>query len=673
MAEILAPVGGTQQLTAAVRCGADAVYLGTGGFNARRNAENFTAENLSETVGYCHARGVKVYVTVNTLVMDSELDALSREAELIAKSGADAVIIQDMAVMALFRDRCPGIKRHASTQMVVHDLEGAKLMQELGFERVVLARELSLREMERVIAGVDLECEAFVHGAHCMSVSGACYISAMLGGRSGNRGLCAQPCRTDFKAGGRDYALSLRDMSYISRLRELEDVGVASFKIEGRMKRPEYVAAVVTACREALAGRPYDVETVKNVFSRSGFTQGYLDAKRDASMFGVRTKEDAEASKTVLGSIAGLYRAERQSIPVTMTLDMGETSTLTVACQGERLSLSGPAPEKPLSRPTDAATAAKSLSRTGGTPFTVEQIEVNNSAGLALPPAALNALRREALEGLLSLREAPKPHDFLPGGFTLNSYEAAQPPALRARYQSAAQIGETEGIDRLILPLSELNADLYEKYGSRLIAELPALAFLDDEARVKALARQAYELGIRDALAGNAYSLRMAKRLGFSVHGGYGLNIFNTPALQEYEALGLCDATVSFELQLSRVRRLGGTIPRGIVAYGSLPLMRFRACPARTIKGCGDCKGRPTLTDSGGVRFPVLCEGRRYSTLLNSVPLDIADRDLSGLDFITLYFTLESKAQCDRVIAAYKTGERVAEPHTTGLYFRAVQ
>jgi putative protease len=290
MTEILAPAGGREQLLAAVRCGADAVYLGAKNFNARRNAENFEEESLADTVAYCHARNVAVHVALNTLVMDSELPLLEAEAASIAESGADAVIAQDLAAAKLIRERCPGIALHASTQMTVHNLAGIHMLEDLGFSRVVLARELSFEEIAMLVSQAAIETEVFVHGALCMCVSGGCYLSSVLGGRSGNRGLCAQPCRLDFDNGERGHALSLKDMSYITHIKELAEAGVASLKIEGRMKRPEYVAAAVTACREALAGREPDLDTLRAVFSRQGFTDGYYTGRRTTEMFGYRSR-----------------------------------------------------------------------------------------------------------------------------------------------------------------------------------------------------------------------------------------------------------------------------------------------------------------------------------------------------------------------------------------------
>ena len=272
--EILAPVGGEEQLVAAVRAGAGAVYLGMQRFNARRSAHNFDEAGLRAAVSYCHARGVAVHVTFNTLLRDGELSDALAELGSIARSGADAVIVQDLGAAKLVREHCPNLAMHASTQLTVHNAAGAKQLEALGFTRVVLARELSLGEIEAICAATPLEVEVFVHGALCMCVSGCCYLSSMLGGRSGNRGRCAQPCRLNFQVDGREYALSLKDMSHLEYIAALRDAGVCSLKIEGRMKRPEYVAAAVHACRAACAGEEYDADNRKNTFSRSGVTAG---------------------------------------------------------------------------------------------------------------------------------------------------------------------------------------------------------------------------------------------------------------------------------------------------------------------------------------------------------------------------------------------------------------
>ena len=672
--EILAPVGGHEQLLAAVRCGADAVYLGTKGFNARRNAENFEADSLREAVSYCHARGVKLYVTVNTLVTDAEMERLEEEARMIADSGADAVIIQDMAVFRLFRDRCPTIKRHASTQTAVHNCDGAKLLRDIGYDRIVLARELSLGEMEKIIKESGVEAEAFVHGAHCMSLSGACYLSAMLGGRSGNRGLCAQPCRLDFRIGDADHALSLKDMSYIDHIREMADIGVKSFKIEGRMKRPEYVAAAVTACGNAMEGKEYDRETLQAVFSRSGFTDGYFTGSRGREMFGFRRKEDVTAASDVLSELAGLYRAETGRIEADMTLALreGKPAELTVTDGENSVTVTGAVPEKAVNRPTDEESAYRSLSKTGGTPFTAGRFSFASDGGLMLPVSGLNALRRDALDQLTDIRGRTKPHPFAEAEETPPAaYRAPAEPELWIRCETADQIPE-DGFSRLILPLGEIAArpGLIEKLGERLTGELPAASFPEYEEEIRVRAGKLAAAGLKSLYTDNIYGIYLGNGLGVRMIGGAGLNVTNTDAALFYSGLGVSDITVSFEISMNAVRRLGGGFRRGYIAYGYLPLMRLRACPGKLAGGCAKCGGEKFLTDRKGVSFRLECFEDRYSTLLNSVPLHIADRELAPADHMILWFTNESREDCARILREFRDKTPCTGERTGGLYYR---
>ncbi len=671
--EILAPAGGGEQLLAAVRCGANAVYMGGLRFNARRNAANFDEDGLRQAVSYCHARNVKVYVTVNTVITDDEYADLEAEAALIAASGADAVIIQDMAVLKLFSNRYPSIQRFASTQTAVHNVDGARFLQDTGYDSIVLARELTLAEMEHICSAVSVKTEAFVHGAHCMSVSGACYLSAMLGGRSGNRGLCAQPCRLDWSSGDASYALSLKDMSLIPRIREMAQAGVGSFKIEGRMKRPEYVAAATRACKLALEGKPYDAEQLRAVFSRSGFTDGYLADRRDASMFGYRTKEDAAESGGVLSSLAALYRNETPLVPVDLAFTMraGETALIVGDGQNE-ITVRGPAPETAINRPLDETLARKNLEKTGGTPFFVRGFQADIAEGYTLPAAALNALRRQALDELLEIRGRVLPH-------TRQPYEPAEPvryraareqPALWSRFYEAAQITQPDAFERIILPIGQIDAQTISRFGEKLTAELPTLLFPEDEAALGAHLAALQTAGLGSVWANNIYAVTLGKRLGLGLHGGFALNIMNTQSLLFFEEAGLTSAAVSFELAMGKIKSLGGGIPRGIVSYGRLPLMHLRNCPVRAFTSCAACGGRGSLTDRKGILFPVECSEKRSATLLNSVPLDLAGRTLSGLDFQILYFTRESAHEAGDVIRRYLSGEKTDAPHTGGLYYR---
>ena len=671
--EILAPVGGPEQLLAAVRCGADAVYLGLSAFNARRNAENFDADALRRAASYCHARNVAVHVTLNTLVMDSEMEPLADTIRDIAAAGADAVIVQDLAVAALVRRICPTLSMHASTQMAVHNIDGVRMLESLGFSRAVLARELSLGEIAAIAANTPLEIEVFIHGALCMSVSGCCTLSSMLGGRSGNRGLCAQPCRLNFKSGPREYALSLKDLCGIPHLHALAQAGVRSVKIEGRMKRPEYVAAAVSACVAARRGEAPDLDSLRAVFSRSGFTDGYLTGRRTLAMFGNRTKEDVTAAAPVLKALSQQYRAERARVGVDMALDFSSPVPRLAVTDGARtVQVSAPedVPAEPVPSKTAYERAERSLAKTGGTPFTLRQLRLDG-APASLPVSALNARRREALEALLEQREAAVP---LPVTQAMPEQEAPHTPAahtsLRLRFQHAEQLFCESQADRIILPVYALTPALVRRLGAKLIAELPRCAFPAEGERLERALGPLCEAGLTSVLAENLYGFSLAKRFGCSVHGGFGLNVVNSAALSAYAALGAADMTLSFELPLREIRRMGGALPRGIVAYGYLPLMYFRACPMQSAGGCGSCPGHGSLTDRRGVAFPVLCEGRRFSVLYNSVPLYLGGERLGGVDFSTLYFTRETREEAGRITSAYLAGEPLGTARTRGLYFR---
>lgn len=402
MIEILAPCGSAETLPAALNTGADAVYLGVTAFSARRNAKNFTMEQLREAVRECRISGVKVYVTLNTLVFDDELDELARTAEGIAEAGADGVIVQDFGAARVIRSAAPSLRLHASTQMTVTSPAGAEFARKQGFSRVVLARELSYREIEDIVTRVDIETEVFVHGALCVCTSGQCLMSAVYGGRSGNRGLCAQPCRLDFTHGSRHNVLSLKDLSLVEQLPELDRLGVTSAKIEGRMKRPEYVAAATSACRAVLDGRKPDMESLRAVFSRSGFTCSYYDGSMH-DMGGIRTKDDVEAAGQALAKLRALYEKpyKRRTFDVRMSVRAGETVSAEVSCGDIGFTYNSDiVPEPARSRSVTAPEIAERLGRTGGTVFTLGNAEIALDDGLMLSAASVNALRRGIIEAI---------------------------------------------------------------------------------------------------------------------------------------------------------------------------------------------------------------------------------------------------------------------------------
>ena len=672
--EILAPAGNEQSLIAAVRSGADAVYLGTGAFNARRNADNFKDNSLVEAVDYCHGRGVRVYVTLNTLIRDEELPAFLTAAREVAQAGPDGVIVQDLAVVKVLKTICPDLPLVGSTQMSVHNASGVRALENMGFARVVLARELTLEEIQAIRRETKAELEVFVHGALCMSVSGMCYYSAMMGERSGNRGLCAQPCRLNSSCNGRPYALSLKDMSFITRVRDLEAAGVCSVKIEGRMKRPEYVAAAVTAVRTALKGEQPDMATLQAVFSRSGFTDGYLTGKRNVRMFGVRTLEDAAASKTVFGKLAELYRREYPGVPVDLTLQAADDALTVTAADEEGNTAAASTSIRPAdTAPLTTDIARRNLGKTGGTPFVARACEADIPDGLSVPGSVVNGLRREALDKLLALRSRGNGYGLRPMDVPRIEPYIPQRQGLRLRFERAEQVFSAPGVEAVILPFAQIEQRPELMAGeTSLWAELPQLIWPLEEQAVLDRLMALKQKGLTDAVAGNVCEAVLAQKAGLIVHGGPTLNVTNTLSLKTYEAMGLSDTTLSFELPLKMGARLGGRSPRGILVYGRLPVMQFRACPARGEKGCGGCDGRPELVDRKGVTFPMICHDRRYTTLLNSVPLYLGDKALPPFDFVTLYFTTEDRETCRRVFDGFRRGEAPWFDRTSGLAFRTL-
>lgn len=685
--EVLAPAGSPECLTAAVRCGAAAVYLGVEEFNARRSAHNFTTESLKEAVAFCRARGVAVYLTLNTLVRQEELDAAVDSAIKAAECGVDALILQDVGLARRLRVVMPDMPLHASTQLSCHTPAGVAFLRDAGFTRVVLAREMTRDEIA-ACADLGVELEVFVHGALCMSVSGQCYFSAMLGGRSGNRGACAQTCRLPFEPTGDrprpcpadKAALSLKDNCLVDYVQDLAKLGVKSLKIEGRMKRPEYVAAATAVYAGAVRGEipsPADLERLKSVFSRTGFTDGYYADKRGGGMFGVRRHEDVTAAAPVLKELARLYDKEVPRVAVEMDFALtAAESRLTLRDGTHEVTLCGDGGEVAQNRPLDAARVEEQLRKTGGTPYAVSRVSVAVEEGLTLPMSVINGLRRDAIEKLTVKRQ----------GFTVVKCDnRAFPPALPvaaagatrtvARLADAAQYSPDLGADIVILPLST-PADTLKSVATRVAVgvEIPRGMFGQEEAIRQRLAA-AKAAGAKLALCGNVGALPLAKEAGLVPMGGFGLNLTNHEALCFYAERGLKMATLSMELTVSQMKRLlPAPLPVGLMVYGHQPLMLTRNCPRKAALGsCKGCQGQG-ITDRTGTTFPVVCEGG-CAEVLNSVPLwwgDAVDM-LPPVDFHLFHFTMEDAARCKAVIAAYKQGGKPPAAITRGLYKRGVE
>ncbi len=669
--EILAPAGSIESLTAAVNCGANAVYIGGKSFSARQNAANFDETELKEAAEYCHLRNVKLYLTVNTILLDSQLSEFAEFVKTAANSGVDAFIVQDTGAAQIIRSTIPNATIHGSTQMTVHTVNGALLLKEKGFRRVVLARELSAEEIAKISA-LDIETEVFVHGALCMSVSGQCYLSSLIGQRSANRGLCAQPCRLPYSACKTpEYtALSLKDLSLAEHLSELKKMGVTSFKIEGRMKRPEYVATAVTACVQSLNGLKPDMSLLRSVFSRSGFTDGYFTGNR-CNMFGHREKEDVIAAAKLLPQIRQEYSKEikTEKINFKAFVKKGEAVKLTATNGKYTVTVYGEIPEIALKKPIDSDYLQRQLSKLGGTIFEYSGLESEIDEGLMLTAKAINALRREAVEKLNEeiIKANTLVYDILP--YTENVENIPEKlTQIRVRISDISQLSEISDAQCIIMPCDVfLNNEIHDC--SKIIIEPPR--FLSNEEEIIKLLSKCKEKGAQHLMCNNISCIKTGKDLGFTLHGDFGLNISNSQSIEFYKNEGLSDLTLSFEMKLSQINSLNKSVNTGIIAYGHLPVMLTRNCPIKSEIGCKNCNG--SIFDRTSRENKIVCHGD-FVEILNSEPLYMADRldEIRNVSFITLYFTNESPKEVKSIFREYKSSPKKRENITRGLYYRGI-
>lgn len=679
--EILAPAGSMESVVAAVRSGADAVYLGLKDFSARQDAENFSLEELKEAADYCHIRGVKVYVTMNTLIFDDEMQYAAETVKSACDCDIDALIVQDIGFASLVRRCCPELPLHASTQMSIHTLSGVKFLKEMGFKRVVLSRELSREEIKYIADNTDIELEVFVHGALCMSVSGQCYFSAMLGGRSGNRGRCAQTCRLPFRTEGCSHALSLKDSSLINYLDELEDMGIASAKIEGRMKRPEYASAAVRACYEKRENgfvRKETTEMLRSVFSRTGFTDGYYTGELGRNMFGYRKKEDVvSATEGLLRKIRNSYKDEMKRVPLTgkFYAQIGKTAKFDISDGDNRVIIESEQKSEPgenicLSRER----ALSCLEKTGGTPFYFTDIEIDIQEGASLPVSAINKIRRDSLREMENRRSYRHNYKFtLPDlrivpshqGYTENRGEV-----------KSLDFQDGEKYNLVFVPITVKDEEIQElrKRNINFGVTVPRGMFGREEKIKKDLCRFK-EKGVKDVLCNNLGAVYFCRRMGFAVHGGEFLNLTNTQSLIWAESYGLEDVILSVELTRERINSLGGRIKRGIISYGRLPLMLTRNCPVKSgVNNCRTCKNTKKLQDRRNFEFPLYCDGN-CTEVLNSVPINILERN--NKKFST-YFYMEKhyvENSVEKVEKSVKNSSKLLQKttFTYGMYFRGVK
>lgn len=693
--ELLAPAGSMEALRAAVCNGADAVYLGADTFNARINARNFSAADLQEAVVYCHVRGVKVHLTLNTLVLDREMPRAAELIRLAASCGVDAFIVQDLGVVSLCRQLAPDVPIHASTQMSIHSLEGVMEAAALGCSRVVLARELPAEEIAHICKKSPVEIEVFVHGALCMCYSGQCYLSSVIGRRSGNRGQCAQPCRLPYGYGRFEstrYPLSLKDNCLAGELDELRRMGVASIKIEGRMKRPEYVAIVTRAYRTVLNGgklMPSDLQELETAFSRQGFTDGYFRGQTGSDMFGRR--QEGEDTADLFASARATYeQGEPQRIGVRFyaMIRRGEPAQLAVEDpDGNLCRARGPVSEQAVYRSLTPQDLEQQLKKTGGTPYLCTAVRSSLDPDLMLPASAINAMRRDVIAELTAKRGRAAPAH-------LNAYDEpprydgiAGEPQLTIAVRTAGQITSRMLSMKptvLYVPLSELaeHPDLPQRVSveTQLAAILPRVIWSGELAPVARQLRTVYEMGVRQVLAGNLGQLHIARAAGFAVRGDFGLNIVNSRAMRYLREQGLDSQLLSFELTLPQIRDISKAVPAELLIYGRLPLMLMENCVMKNRTGICACQtGTVRLVDRVGEEFPIVKDpGTCRNVLLNGKKLYLLDKKDAlrgmGLWALRLQFTTENPGEIDKVLMDYQ-GRAVfdAGSYTRGLYSRGVE
>ena len=646
--ELLAPAGDMDALKAAIANGAGAIYLGLDAFNARIRAKNFTRENLGEAITLAHAHGVKVFVTLNTEIYDREISALLDTVSFLWMSGVDALIVADFGITSLLRERFPDFEIHASTQSSAHNLDGVELLNStLGFSRVVVARELDKENIEYITKNAPCEIEVFIHGAHCMSVSGQCLMSYAMGGRSGNRGECAQPCRLPYKICGKSgYHLSLKDMSLSSHITELLESGVASLKVEGRMKGASYVGGTIgilsALLREKRNATGKERQRLEALFSRQGFSDGYFTGRIDKSMLGIRTEENKASTEQVSEKEA----APLQKVPVDLFAEfiIGQRAKLTIVRKDKSATVYGDIVEEAINAPISREDIAKSLSKLGQTPYTASEIHIEKSESVMVRVSSLNALRRSAVLALDAAmrKEIKTEYKQRSRGFSL-------PRRKTAVFFNPYAIPKNSGyFDVIFVPLWEYKRDTVANG-----IYMPPVIFDSEWEQVESALNEAYKNGVRYALVSNIGQVSRLKKMGFDITADFRFNVFNAPCVDYLMGLGFNGVILSPELTLPQINDLKGA---SVIVYGKIPVMTTHKCVLKDTVGCDRCRGY--LEDRQGAKFFTLGlkDGHR-NIIFNSVPVYMADRSeqisSNNPHFI---FTDESEAEAYTVIEAYKRG-----------------
>ena len=644
--EILAPAGDMDALKSAIAGGADAIYLGLDLFNARIRAKNFTLDNIEEAVTLAHAHNVKIFVTLNIAIYDKEINSVLDYVDKLWVSNVDALIVSDLGVASLIKKYYPDFEIHASTQCTAHSLDGVNFLHDkMGASQVVLARELPKTEIEYIAKNSKAKIEIFVHGAHCMSVSGQCLMSYAMGGRSGNRGECAQPCRLPYKICGKSaYPLSLKDMSLNSHIAEIINTGVDTLKIEGRMKSSDYVYGTVSVWRKLIDekrnAKNEEKATLEGLFSRQGFTDGYFTSSISSKMLGVRSDENKEATKSIQVLANELKRVK---IKLHGRFILGEKAELTVTCGNKTATAYGDIVESAINAPISKEDIIKSLSRLGNTPYELDTIEIEKSENIRVRVSSLNALRRRAIELLSYSGRESREHTYVPKKSTQSKEKLKT-----AVFSDAEQIPENKDYFDVIF----VYADRYKRgYGINGIY-MPPVILDSEEKEIYSKVKEAKENGAEYALVTNVGQIEKIKKLGFKMIFDFRFNVFNAPCVDFLYNQGAESIILSPELTLPQINDLKRN---SIIVYGKIPVMTTHKCVLKDTVGCEKCKGY--IQDRQKASFFVEGIFGHRNIIYNSVPIYMADRMEKLKDFSHHFiFTSESKRECYDIIEAYKNG-----------------
>lgn len=690
--ELLAPAGNFQCLVAAVQSGADAVYLAGKCFGARSFADNFDNEELERAVDYCHLRDTKVYVTVNTLVLDGEMEQLGEYLVFLSKIGVDAIIVQDMGVIALANRLVPDLPLHASTQMTIHNLQGVEALKKYNIKRVVLSRELSIKEIKNIAENTDIELEVFGHGALCTCYSGQCLLSSIIGGRSGNRGKCAQPCRLQYSInsdGKKAFYMSLKDLSSLEQLGKLTDTGASSLKIEGRMKGPAYVAAVVGIYRKYIDNpqkvTDADYELLDTIFNRGGLTDGYLTGKTGKEMFALDKPDNPYrmGSSALEKELLTVVNGENRKLKINGRIEISKEKNpvFTVSYKDiEYIYIHDKLPEDAIKSSLDASGVINQMIKTGNTPYEFKNITADVEDGLYLAAGELNKIRRNALEEFeriflasfkrkidnqSTLQVLDGPND-TNGGFVCEITTAEQLEAV-----------EDLPFEKFYVPIGLLKKKIAvsSSLKEKTVIVLPSILRDDEYADYVSDAKGYLDRGFHGV---HIQNISLAEDFsGYNVYGGFRLNVFNSLALKEFKNLNLKTVELSPELNIKQIRAITKSVPVQTMVYGRLPLMVTENCIIRNGNKC-PCKGDNSITDRMGMKFPVIKDGDICrSVVLNCkktfVAFDMDKIKSAGIEFYRIYFSDESFDECKKICNTYLfDGDFRPDDFTKGHFFKGV-